>query len=267
YDNTHHFFKTGFSQVENLAVDFGKKVSSFRFSASYTDQNGVVPSNDYRKVNLRLSNTTRIGKILEITPSVSYIPTLNNKPLRGIGGYLTDLYVWSPDIDVRNYLNAKGQKLLLSPADSATPNNELDNPLYNATQNKSQDKTDRWFSTLAINFNPLPWLSIAGRFGYDYYTQNGYSFYNPESSEFGSATGGWLDNYYKKYYGYNHTITATAHHSIGKFNGRLMVGTMWQNQETKMFAVSGSNLIDSTSTDSSNTRPNTRVRLLRNNYG
>jgi len=267
FDNIHHFFKTGFSQVHNLAVDFGKRVSSFRFSASYTDQNGVVPTNDYTKANLRLSNTTRIGKLLEITPSVSYIHSKNNKPLRGIGGYLTDLYVWRPDIDVRNYLDASGRKLLLNPADATNPNSELDNPLYNATQNKSRDVTDRLFSTLAINFNPTSWLAIAGRFGYDYYKQDGYTFYNPESSEYGTATGGYLDNYYKKYFGYNHTITATAHHSLGKFNGRIMVGTMWQNQRQEMFAVSGSNLIDSSSTDSSNTKVTTRTRLLRNVYG
>ncbi len=267
YDNKHHFFNTGFSQVHNLSVDFGKKISSFRLSASYTDQNGVVPTNDYTKENIRLANTTHIGKILDITPSVSYIHTVNDKPLRGIGGYLTDLYVWRPDLDVRKYLNAQGRKLVLNPADSTNPNGELDNPLYSATQNKSKDKTDRVFSTLAINFNPLPWLSVAGRFGYDYYSQTGYTFYNPESSEYSTATGGYLDNYYKKYFGYNHTITATAHKSMGKFNGRLMVGTMWQNQETHMFAVSGSKLIDSSSVDSSNTTPNTRTRLLRNNYG
>ncbi len=267
YDNVHHFFNTGFSQIHNLAVDFGKKVSSFRFSASYTDQNGVVPTNNYTKYNFRLSNTTHIGKILDITPSISYIQSTNDKPFRGIGGYLTDLYVWQPTNDIRQYLNSKGQKLFLNPADSINPNTELDNPLYSATQNRSQDKTDRIFSTLAININPFDWLTVSGRFGYDYYKQTGYSFYNPESSEYSTATGGYLDNYYKKYYGYNHTITATAHHSLGKFNGRLMVGTMWQNQETKGWAVSGSNLIDSSSTDSSNTKPSTRVRLARNVFG
>jgi hypothetical protein len=46
-----------------------------------------------------------------------------------------------------------------------------------------------------------------------------------------------------------------------------MAGTMWQNYETQMYAVKGTNLTDPKRTDSSNTAPNTRVRLLRNNYG
>ncbi len=46
-----------------------------------------------------------------------------------------------------------------------------------------------------------------------------------------------------------------------------MVGTMWQDYETREFAVSGNSLKDSSSTDSSNTLPGTRTRLLRNYYG
>jgi len=42
---------------------------------------------------------------------------------------------------------------------------------------------------------------------------------------------------------------------------------MWQDYQTEMFAVKGNNLTDPKRTDSSNTAPNTRIRLLRNNYG
>lgn len=267
YDNVHHFFRTGFTHNHNLSVNFGKKNSSWRLSASYINQDGVVPGNNYEKLNLRLANTTKLGKWLDFTPSITYINDVNNKPLRGIGGYLTDVYAWPADNNVKNYLRSNGQKALINPADSTAPNTELDNPLFSATQNKSQDKSYRYFSTFGINIYPFSWLTIAGRFGYDYYRQDGYSFFTPESSVNTFLTGGSLDNYYKRYSGYNHTITATAKKSYGKFNGRLMGGTMWQDQETKMFAVSGSKLIDSTSTDSSNTTPNTRTRLLRNMYG
>ncbi|HTI10245.1 MAG TPA: SusC/RagA family TonB-linked outer membrane protein [Puia sp.] len=267
YDNVHNFFRTGFTQSHNLSLTFGTKNSSWRLSGSYLHQDGVVPSNNYEKLNIRLANTTKVGKWLDFTPSISYINDVNNKPLRGIGGYLTDVYAWPSDNNMKNYLRPNGQKALINPADSTAPNTELDNPLFNATQNKSQDKSHRYFATFGINIYPFPWLTVAGRFGYDYYKQDGYSFFNPESSVNGVLVGGSLDNYYKRYSGYNHTITATAKKSYGKFSGRLMVGTMWQDQETKMFAVSGTKLIDSTSTDSSNTTPNTRVRLLRNVYG
>jgi len=267
YDNEDHFLKTGFTHSHNLSVDFGPKVSSFRFSGSYINQDGVVPTNKYEKVTFRLANTTKIGKYLDITPSVLFVHDVNNKPLRGAGGYLLDLYAWAPDNDVRNYLTPTGHKLLMNPGDSTTPNTELDNPFFNTTANKSGDKTTRVFSTLAINIHPFPWLALAGRFGFDTYHQDGYTLYHPESSESITADSGYQDNYYRRYHGYNHTITATANKDFGKFHGRLMAGTMWQDQRTEQYGVYGRHLTDPNNTDSSNTRPSTRQRLLRNVFG
>ena len=267
YDNIHNFFRTGFTHTHNLSADFGPKASSFRLSGSYMNQDGVVPTNTFERLNLRLSNTTKIGNYVDITPSILFVSELNNKPLRGAGGYLLNLYAWAPDNNMKNYLDAKGNKLLISPADSLTPNSELDNPYFNTIKNKSQDKTTRYFSTLAINIHPFSWLAFAGRFGYDTYHQDGYTLYNPQSSEYSTANGGYQDNYYRRYYGYNHTITGTAQKAFGKFHGRVMVGTMWQDQKTEMYAVSGNKLASPDNTDSSNTLPASRTRLLRNVYG
>jgi len=267
YDNIHHFFQTGFTQNHNLTVDFGPKVSSWRFSGSWLNQQGVVPTNSYERADFRLANTTRIGKYIDITPTVLYSHSVNNKVLRGTGNYLLSLYGWDPSLDVRNWQTKTGLKRLINPGDSLVPNTELDNPYFNAIRNKSQDKTNRIFSTLAVNIHPFQWLDIAGRFGYDTYHQDGYTLYHPQSSEYSAANGGYQDNYYRRYYGYNHTVTVTGKQSWGKFSGHLMVGTMWQDQKTEMYAVSGNKLRSWSNTDSSNTLPSSRTRLLRNVYG
>lgn len=271
YDNLHHFFQTGFSQTHNLSAEFGSKNVAFRVSGDYFDSKGVVPNNTYTKYNFKISNTTKIGKYITITPSVAYINADNLRPLKsststsGAGGYLVELYEWPSNLDIRNYQDPKGNKLFTF--NQLNRNSDFDNPLWSAQYNKSGDKLKRWVSTLGIDINPFSWLSIAGRFGYDTYKNDGYVFIHPESFMLTQALGGSLDNYYRTYSGYNHTITATAKKTIGDFTGRLLVGTMWQDLETKQFAVYGTNLKDSTSTDSSNTAVNTRKRLLRNYYG
>ncbi len=264
YDNVHGFFRTGFAQTHNLGADFGFKNVGFRLSTSLFDQSAVVKTNDYRKFNIRLSNTTRIGKYINLTPSLQYIRSDNDKPIRGAGGYLLGLYIWPIDNDVSNYQSEAGNKLLLYGSD---PNAETDNPFFNVTHNRSMDHTDRYVATLGIDLTPFDWLTVNGRFGYDTYKSNGYTFYHPLSSQYTRQTGGYLDNYWRNYEGYNHTITATARKKVGDFSLRLLVGTMWQDYETRMFAVAGTNLKDSSGTDSSNTAPNTRIRLLRNTYG
>jgi len=242
YDNIKNFFRTGFTQTHNIIADFGTKKSGFRLSTSYLDDKGVIPNNDYRKVNVRLSNTTKINKYISVSPAFQYINSVNNKPIRGAGGYLLDLYAWPSNMDVRNYQDANGYKNRILATDF---NSEVDNPLFSVYNNHGQDKIDRYIGTLGIDLTPTNWLLVSGRFGYDYYNQNGYQIYHPMSNYYTAPTGGYLDDYYTKYYGYNHTITATAHKNFGKFGVRVMVGTMYQDYETKMWAVSGSHLVDS----------------------
>ena len=284
FDNLHHFYKTGFSQTHNLSADFGTKNVAFRATGQYFDDHGVVPDNTYKKYNFKISNTTKIGKYITVTPSVAYTNAENVKPFKGSSSYLLDLYVWPGNNDIGNFEDEQGNKLLTY---NANYNGSYDNPLWNAKYNSAGDKLNRWISTLGVDINPLSWLAISGRFGYDTYKDNGYIITNPESYLLASAIGGSLDNYYRTYSGYNHTITATARKKFGDFTTRLLVGTMWQDLETKQFAVYGTNIVDSVGKvdgnmyksgaivssssfdpyDSSITSVNTRKRLLRNYNG
>jgi len=258
YDNLHNFFRTGFSQTHNLAVDFGKKTSTFRFSGSFLNQQSPVPTNDYKRYNARLSNNTKIGKFLEITPAISFIRSENDKPLRGANGYLLNLLAWPDNNDIRNWQDANGLKL---PLFAVNPNAEIDNPFYNVYKNRSADQTNRLIGTLGVNVTPFSWLTVQGRFGYDYYNTEGYTRFDSMSFYTTRAQKGYQDNYYRHYYGYNHTINAIAKKNFGDFSARLMIGNMWQDYETRQWAVSGNNLKDINATDSNNTDPTTRLRL------
>jgi TonB-linked SusC/RagA family outer membrane protein len=264
YDNLHNFYETGFSQTHNLGLEFGGKNSGYRFSGQYFDDHGVIPHNTYTKYNFKLSNNTKIGKYIDFAPSISYINADNVKPLKGANSYLLDLYMWPSVNNMQDYQDGQGNKKLVY---GTTFNGDYDNPLWSAKNNQSGDLTNRWIATMSINIRPFPWLTLAGRFGYETYKTDGYLFTHPESFYLSAGTGGTLDNYYRTYKGYNHTITATANKKFGDLTARLMVGTMWQDYETQQFGIVGSHLIDSTSRDSSNTLASSRVRLLRNNFG
>lgn len=257
YDNLHNFFRTGFAQTHNLAVEYGKGISSWRFSGSYFNQESPIPTNSYKRYTARLSNSTKIGKF-EFTPSVTFSNSENDKPLRGASGYMLNLLAWPVDNDARIYEDANGLKI---PLFNTNPNAELDNPFYNVYKNRSGDETNRLTATFGVNYNPFSFLTIAGRFGYDTYKSTGYTRFDSMSFYVTRAQKGYQDNYYRNYYGYNHTITATARKTIGDFSGRLMVGNMWQNYETRQWAVSGSNLKSFSASDSNNTDPATRLRL------
>jgi TonB-linked SusC/RagA family outer membrane protein len=281
FDNVGNFFQSAFTQTHNLTAEYGKKNVSFRFSGSFLDQEGIVPENTYNRYSLRLTNSTKIGKYIDINPSITYIHSSNDKPKRGAGGYLLNLMIWPTTDDARDYLSDDGRKKTLY---TVSPNGEVDNPFFNVKFNRGFDQTDRYIATIGININPFKWLSISGRFGYDHFESEGWSFFHPLSSILSKGLGGQQDNYYRSYNGYNHTITATAKKSIGKFNLRLMGGTMWIDNKTEMYSVFGTNFVDSVNSlgqmvknnvvvtqdqinqwmgDSSATRASTRLRLNR----
>lgn len=281
YDNVRNFFQTAFTHNHNLTAEYGKKNVSFRISGSYLDQEGIVPENNYKRYTFRITNSTKIGKMIEILPSIMIAHSNNDKPKRGAGGYLLNLMIWPSTDDARDYLSANGGKKLLY---AASPNSEIDNPFFNVKFNRGYDETNNYGATFGININPWKWLSVSGRFGYNKFKSEGWSFFHPLSAILGKGIGGQQDNYYREFEGYNHTITATAKKSLGKFNLRLMGGTMWQDNRTDMYSVFGTNIVDSVNSqgqmvknlqvinqgqidqwmgDSSATRVGTRLRLNR----
>ena len=266
YDNLHNFFRNGFSQTHNLCLQaIGTKECQLHFlRINCLIKNLLFQPTLINRNNLRIANTTKIGKYIEIMPSISYINTVNDKPLRGASGYLLNLLVWPATDDITDWSSASGLK---KPLFNSNPNADLDNPFYNVYKNRSSDKTDRWLATFGININPAKWLSLSGRFGYDTYKTEGYTRYDSMSFYLTRAQKGQQDNYYRSYYGYNHTITATAKKSIGNFSGKLMVGNMWQDYEYQQWAVVGNNLADFSRSDSNNTDPLTRLRLSNAQYG
>src|SRR5207253_11223073 len=111
YNNINAFFRNGFSQTHNIGADFGFKNVGFKVSGSYFANSGVVPENEYKRYNARITNTTKIGKWIEITTSFQYIYSNNDKPLRSAGGYLLGLYTWPVNRDISTFEDADGNKL------------------------------------------------------------------------------------------------------------------------------------------------------------
>ena len=257
YGNLRSFFQSSSSATHNISLEYGKKNNSVRLSGSMVDENSPVPNNNYKKYNFKIVTNHKIGKKLEISPSFSIINSSNDKPLRGVSGYLMSLMTWPDDDNAKNWITADGLK---KPLFVSNPNGELDNPYFNVNKNRSSDALSRSIATLSVNYNPTKWLSISGRMGYDTYSQNGYTKWDSSSYFLTRAQKGAQENYYRKYYGYNHTVTAVAKKSFGKINTRLMIGNMWQDYETQTYAIFGNDIADALRTDSGNTNPISRIR-------
>ena len=114
-------------------MDFGVKNSIFRVSASYFDQKGYhTLENDFKRITIKVSNTTKIGKKIDFSPAVTYTNSQNNKVLRGAGGFMLSLLSWPSDKDIVAQQGDNASKDVLF---TATPNQDYDNPFFNVKNN------------------------------------------------------------------------------------------------------------------------------------
>lgn len=238
YDNIHHFFRTGVKQQHNLSVSGGSEHLTYRLSTSYLNNKGVVPTTKYERINVSLKASAKISDKLSADASISYIQTDNTKAEKGPTSFLYGLYLWPPYMDVRNYLNPDGSRLMVDP--ELNPDGEFENPFFAVHRNHFYDKERRSITNVGITYDPLSWLTISGRVGNDAYTTSGMIYYNANSIH-GYSFGGRIDQYTsQKQNIYTHAIVK-AHKDFGKWNSSLLIGNAYYDYKTTTNAQSGEN--------------------------
>ena len=91
FDNFGNFLKTGRTQKHNLSIEGGSDVNSFRFSAGYTGQEGVIPTSAFERLSLRISGSSKITPKLNVSATANYVNSVTDKVSKGTGSYFLTL--------------------------------------------------------------------------------------------------------------------------------------------------------------------------------
>lgn len=245
YDNVGNFFQTGTTQRHNLSVEGGQKIT-YRFSAAYTDQSGVVPTTGMKQFQTKLTGSAEIAKGVTVTNSFALTNSDITKAYRGANGMYLSALGWPANDDMRNYLNIDGTRRRLVPAD----NSELDNPYFSLYKNQNKERTLRMIENIALSADIKPWLNVTGRFGVDTYTTFLNLLIHPESGSGSSAVAaangiaakGYIDNAIDVGRIFNGNFIATAKKKIGDIDGSILVGTSFQDDKSEVNASYGEKL-------------------------
>lgn len=245
FDNTANLFQTGTLQRHNLSIDGGTPKVTYRFSSSYTDQKGVVPTTGMTQLQTRLTGSAELAKGVTLTNTFSLVSSDITKAYRGSNGLYVSSLAWPSNDDIRVYLNPDGTRRRLVTAD----NSEFDNPFFSLNKNQNKEKTIRVTENISLSADIKPWLNITGRFGVDTYTTNLNLLISPESSSGNSLGGtngitakGYVDNATDGGRIFNGNLVATAKKKIGNFNGALLFGTSVDDTRTETNAIYGERL-------------------------
>jgi TonB-linked SusC/RagA family outer membrane protein len=249
YDNIDAFFQDGFQQKHNVTLEGGKNNTAFRFNASWRDETGTVPNTGLEQVQSRITVNQKIMKNLDVNFTAGYTRTRNDKAIRGAGGFLHNLMLWSITDDASSYLLPNGtRKFFLDPDATGNQPNEADNPFFEVNKNFTYDKTDRGIFNLTINYDAFDWLNFTVRAGADVYEQFGRTYFHPESNQ-ARTIRGQIEDYTQKYKSYNGVFIATVKKNFGKFKTTWRAGVANDDWKRETFAKLGRQFKDSVTKD------------------
>ena len=262
YDNIHNFFRTGFSQKHNVAIEGGNANTSYRWSNEYSDNNGTIPNTRYKRFSSRLTATVVVSPILSVTTTLNYINIFNRKANKGDKGYLMALLTFPSRYDVRKYEDTLGNRIL----NTSDIYGETDNPFWDVYKNINDDKTGRILGNSTLTLKPVKWLTINGTIGGDISNTDGLSVYHSQSYRgSGSAnvpTGGRIETYSQTIKVFNGSLTASARHNFGIFNNTYVIGASFNDYNATTNALYGENMFDPNYYSINNTEPATRNNKL-----
>jgi len=191
FDNISGFLRRGSAATHNLAFSgaTGDGKINYRLGTSFDNQQGVVPTSDYSRVNVTGASQAQINNWLNTDVSMAYTYSNNDQVYKGDIGPLIGLMLWPQTDDAKNFLTPSGVRRKITFQSSSL---EVDNPYFNVAKNQVGSKQNRIIANVGLTITPFSWGFLKTNIGTDSYTNQNLVLRNPESS-LGSTFNGILD--------------------------------------------------------------------------
>jgi TonB-linked SusC/RagA family outer membrane protein len=191
YDNVSGFFRTGTTQKHNLSFSGMAPDNriNYRVAGGVTNQQGVIPGADYRRVNLTGASQAQPTSWLNADLSMAYSNANNDQVYKGDFGPLLGLLVWPATDNAADYLTPAGTRRRVS---TLSAGSEVDNPYFSAAKNQINAKNNRIITNIGLTITPGTWGNLRTNIGTDYYTNQNLLLRHPESV-LGFSSQGILD--------------------------------------------------------------------------
>lgn len=239
YDNQKALMQTGFTQKHNVAVEGGTDKVTVRGSASYLDQNGIVKTTNYNRLNIGLSGKAQVTKWLNFDANLSYAETENTKASKGNGGVLWRATRWPIVDDMSDWLLPDGLQMKLPRLYVDT---DVLNPLFALHKNRNFDKGKRFITSIGANITPTKHTFATIRMGWDNSNTTYETGTNPYYANRTSASYGVGGSYHlSKQQLLDKTLNAIAgyNNAFGKFSVSAQVGYHQQENGAETLSASG----------------------------
>jgi TonB-linked SusC/RagA family outer membrane protein len=243
YDHVKDAFTTGSQYKNSLTFSGGTEKVTFLSSLSQLNQDGVLPTTNFKNYQARLNTTFKMSE--KFTAGVNM--SINNSGgYRGNAGrYIEQLIYWSPRHNVNDYLEENG---------TMRSYGGTTNPRYATESNRFKDDVLRFIGSANFSYRPVEWLNLSYRAGIDTYRDNrlgtalgfrdlvGERLVDDNGTE--AAPGyGFVNVYNQNFRSINSTFVASADHKFSDdFSATLRLGHDLYDRYIRRESTEGSDL-------------------------
>lgn len=240
-DNIENFYRTGTTSTNTVSIYGGNETSTLRLSFSNMNNKSIVPNNTLDRQTITLRGSHQVSEKLLVDAKINYTRQEgNNRIQNGISfsSLQSSLEVMPRSINLdwlSNYTREDGRMASFKPGSPY-------NPYWITEKFKNNDTRDRIIGMARVKYDFTDWLSIQGRTGTDFYTDNRFAMV-PQGTPGGANINGQVRNTMWRVKEENSDVLLTATGDLNSnFHGTLSIGANHLNRDQEVVQVSGQNL-------------------------
>ncbi|THU30767.1 SusC/RagA family TonB-linked outer membrane protein [Niastella caeni] len=167
------FYRHGQNMSNTVAFEASNDKGGLRLSLNNTDNKGIMPNNSFNRKSMNLGFSYNLSEQFLVSGNINYSREINKNPpniANQDNSIPTTLMALATSMPLQvlneNKYNAAGNEY------SWTRFTNRTNPFWVLADQFHNIKRDRVFGNVALKYNILPWLSVQGRFGQDYWSRD-----------------------------------------------------------------------------------------------
>ncbi|MBC8110924.1 MAG: SusC/RagA family TonB-linked outer membrane protein [Verrucomicrobia bacterium] len=183
-NNLRDLFRTGSNIQNSVSFKGGTEKSTYVFSYSNTQEDGILANNKLTRNTFRVAATTQFTKKLSGGASATYFNTASQRTQQGnsLSNPLFRGYFLPRSYNLQGYP-------FKNPDGSSSYYDAVDNPYWTIENNIYKDRVDRILANADLTYNFTDWLTASFKIGTDAY------IYNFDATDGVGAYGGTLGGF------------------------------------------------------------------------
>jgi len=248
-----YVYRSGFQHNNTLSVSGGNDATSYYFSAGYSNQEGIIQKNDFKRISALMNVEHKAGKIFSMGGKVQFS---NEKNLAAVSsGSLGDAFataglgrvalVTAPNISPFNNdgtYNFSGA--LIGVMDNKQGQVGFNNPVIQLENNRNNAETNHLLGDVHLQLKPVSWFTLKTVYGIDYILVDNEQYFSPISGE-GFSTNGSASSFFGKNKRYVWSNTAQFDYTFAtKHNTSLLLGVEEQKSDALSYGLNRTTVND-----------------------